>query len=151
MIQSFLSIRGYRFQDSCRCRNWWRLKSHIKWRSATDPLFASRFTIHGFSSIWKSHSPPGPALDGPENCTFIHPMTLCYPPCRIPWFEKDTPGVSFQFLNLSVSSPNQEALEQPHLVYNKTCKTSHIFAEKGPSHSSAESRPVLEELQWLPF
>ena len=82
---------------------------------------------------------------------FIHPMTLYYPPYQIPWFEKDTPGVSFQFLNLSVPLPNQEVLEQPQLVYIKTCKTSHIFAEKGPSHSSADSRPVLEELQLLPF
>lgn len=108
--------------------------------------------MHGFSSTSKYHSPPGPALDGPENCAFIHPMTLCIilhigcPGLRMTHLE-----FPFYFLNPRLPSPNQEASAQPQLIYNKTYKSSHFFAEKRPSHSSPENRPVLEELQLWPF
>ena len=91
-------------------------------------------------------------LDGPESCTSIHPMTLCiilhvgYLGLRMTHLESP-----FYFLNLSLPSPNQEVLEQPQLIYNKTYKSSYIFAEKRPTHSSPENRPVFEELQLLPF
>ena len=65
----------------------------------------------------------------------------------MPWLENDTSGVSFLFSEPLSPLTKPEGVGAASAGLYETHMSSLFFAEKRPSHSSPENRPVLEELQ----